>query len=131
MHEVEFVEQFERQHRLTWIPRDQPTPTQRAAGVKAKPTNDFVWHSNNNIEADVKRTKAKYSSIRDLIVPKVKAARIAGVVKENYIADIGNAPLTDKLRGQLGKFNTRNPDNQIARLYVWSQGTLHRIQLEK
>ncbi len=51
-----------------------------------------------------------------------------GVVKENFMIDLGNATLTPKLRTQLEKINTRSERLRVRSLWVMSS---HGEQLEE
>lgn len=122
-HEIETVERMHAAgETLQWIPKDTKT---------FKPTNDIVWVSNTGIEADLKATSAKYSLVKTLIHKAVAAAREAGVIKENFVVDLGESRLTTKLHGQLAKYNTRNPDNPISGLWVIPRGELTQIDLNE
>lgn len=122
-HEIETVERIQAVgETVDWIPKDVKT---------FLPTNDIRWISNGGIEADLKATGGKYGPIRTLIHKAVVAARAAGVVKEHFIVDIGQDRLTDKLRGQLAKYNVRNPDNSIVGMWVVTRGVLEEISLQQ
>lgn len=119
-HEVIFLERFLPGNSIRWIPRDRSTRL---------PTNDFVWLSNGAISVELKSTGAKYQSIRNRIHDTVRRAHVRGVVKENFIIDLGDARLTPKLRRQLGEFNARTTSTVIRRLFVMSADGLEEIRL--
>lgn len=112
-HEVEFLERFEaRGEQVQWIPRDS----------QMRPTNDFVWTSNGGIVAELKSPKARYATIRRKIEQSVAKAKVAGVVKENFVIDLGPAALTPDLRAELGQYNLGREFTRISRLWVLSAG---------
>ena len=121
INEIKFVERFLNYgESIEWIART------------TKPTADFVWITNGGIECEVKSTKAKYSTIRNQIVPDVAKARERNVEqrKRFFVVDIGSVRLTAKLRSQLEQYNLRNPRNQISRLWIMhSDGMLDEIML--
>ncbi|WP_449408008.1 hypothetical protein [Microbacterium maritypicum] len=118
--EVEFLERFLVSNQVSWIPRDRE---------RRLPTNDFVWDSNGALVMELKSTSAKYQSIRNHIHSTVLRAQARGVVKENFIIDIGAVVLTDKLRRQLSEFNTRTTSTPIRRLFIMSADGLEEIRL--
>lgn len=118
--EVEFLERFLPGNEVRWIPRDR---------TRRLPTNDFIWVSNANLVMELKSTSPKYQSIRNHIHSTVVRAQAREVVKENFIIDIGNAPLTEKLRRQLSEFNVRTTSTRIRRLFVMSREGLEEISL--
>lgn len=121
-HEIETVERLQRLgETVEWLPKDSKT---------FLPTNDIRWINNGGIEVDLKATTAKYEPIRTLIHKAVVAARTAGVVKDHFVVDIGQASLTEKLRAQLAKYNTRNPNNRISGLWIVTRATLVKIDLQ-
>lgn len=120
-HEIETVERLQAGGEvLQWIAKDTKT---------FLPTNDVRWISRDGILADLKATGPKYATISQLMRKAVEGGRAQGVVKENFVVDIGQATVTAKLRTQLGKYNVRNPDNTIAGLWVVTRGELVQIEL--
>lgn len=119
--EVEFFERFLPGNQVRWVPRDR--------SYRRLPTNDFIWVNNGNLVMELKSTGAKYQSIRNHIHPTVRRAQLQGVVKENFIIDIGAAVLTSKLRRQLSEFNVRTTSTPIRRLFVMSANGLEEIRL--
>lgn len=119
-HEVEFYERF------------------AAAGERAEliqrsgdflPTNDFLW-TDKGLEIEVKKPKkAHYASASNLIRSAVAKAKLHDFVKDCFIIDLGDKPLTDKLRGQLAQYNIRHPENRIRSMWVMSKGALVEITL--
>lgn len=121
-HEIQFVERFQALgHQVEWIPRDT---------VTHRPTNDFVWLNRGRIECELKSTMPKYGSIRSHIAGAVDRAVAQGVRKENFVIDLGAAPLRPKLKGQLSQYNERNPGKKIAALWVLARGELTEIDLQ-
>ncbi|MBM4549367.1 hypothetical protein GS445_06640 [Rhodococcus hoagii] len=116
-HEVEAMERLQALgHEFEWIPRSW------------LPTNDAIWKTNGDIEFDLKSTGAKYDAIGTHLRRSVAKGRAQGVVKENFIIDLGPRRLTDKLKGQLSRYNTRNPENRISGLWVIAKGQLIPIE---
>ena len=93
------------------------------------PSNDFVWLSNENLEFEQKTTKARYESIHGQIVKASSRAAKQGVVKENFIIDICDVPLTNQLRESLGGFNIGREKYLLNELWVMSQGHISRVVL--
>ncbi|GAA4756129.1 hypothetical protein [Gordonia alkaliphila] len=119
-HEVKFVETFlDADHTLDWIPRDP----------KRRPTNDFVWTSNGDVEIELKSTKARYETIHGTIVKASSRAAKHDVVKDRFIIDLVDQPLTDDLRSQLEGFNVGRKKYRLRGLWVMTQGQLHEINL--
>lgn len=117
-HEVRFVERFlAAGETLEWIPKANHTST-----------NDFTWTSKGGLPAELKSPKARYETIRGRITDAVSKARKQGVVKENFVIDIGDHELSDDLRTQLEQFNVGRRD-KIARLWVMTLGELIEIPL--
>lgn len=119
--EIVFLERFLPGNQVRWIPKDRGS---------FLPTNDFVWVSNGGLVMELKSTSAKYQSIRNHIHPTVRRALERGVVKENFIIDLGGERLTNKLRAQLAQYNRRTTSTPIRRLFVMSVDGLEEIRLE-
>lgn len=51
------------------------------------------------------------------------------MVKENFVVDISPQRLTTKLRGQLSRYNERNPDHRINALFVMTPDGLFEVPL--
>jgi hypothetical protein len=118
--EIVFCERMGRLHPdiglsdvLEWISRDD---------VTFKPTSDFVWLPKNSPICELKTQKAKYSTIADEIKDTVVRSTAHGLPKKNFVIDIGNKTLTQKLFNQLAKYNQRNPTKRIERLFVMHSG---------
>ena len=81
---------------------------------KDEPTNDFIVRG---VEWEAKSPKNfKYKNI---------AAHIKNAVeqgKENFIIDMGDRLVTDKMVKQMGLYNSRNPEKQAKRLVIWGKG---------
>ena len=119
-HEIEFLETFlALGNDVAWIPRDR---------TYNRPTNDFRWND-LGIDAELKSTKNRYPTIRNAIRSAVASASKHGVVKENFIIDLGRRALDDRLRLQLEQYNQRNPKHRISRLFVVAAGVLVEIAL--
>ncbi|MGN0063127.1 MAG: hypothetical protein ACI379_02705 [Nocardioides sp.] len=102
--EVRFVERMiERGHSLDWLP----------ANPRRGKTNDFVWND-FGIEVELKTNKPRYRTIAHAIRSDVPP-------KRNFILDLEEVSLTDTLRWQLEKYNLRNPESRIERLWVLSE----------
>ncbi|QIM16575.1 hypothetical protein G7067_09395 [Leucobacter insecticola] len=97
-----------------------------------KPTNDFRWLSRGGIEIEVKRPEnPSYASSKQLIQRAVaRAKKNHDFVKDRFILDFGDHALNDLVRIQLGRYNDRNPLNQIRELWGWSRDELVQIPLE-
>lgn len=109
-HELEFLHRFEAKgYTAEWIPKAVNTPT-----------NDFYWVEKDYTATELKAAKNRYSTISTRIKDAVSKARNHSdpVVKENFIIDLGNIKMDDKLRHQLGTYNLRNPKNTITTLWV-------------
>ena len=119
-HEVEFFERFrDLGHQALLI---------RISG-EFLPTNDFVWVE-RGLEIEVKKpSKALYGPASSLIADAVAKASAHGFVKDRFIVDLGDKSLTDKLRGQLARYNLRRIDKPIRALWVMAKGVLHAIEL--
>ncbi|MFD2839339.1 phage minor capsid protein [Populibacterium corticicola] len=115
-HEVRFVERMQaRGERLTWIPR----PPATTGGFAS--SNDFIWDSHEALVMELKGTKPKYQSVKNNIRTAVLKAQKHSVVKENFIIDIGDETLPDKVRGQLADYNRLVETAQIKSLWVLSE----------
>lgn len=120
-HEIEFVERFHAAgERLEWIPN-----------VRFKPTNDFKWLGKGGSEFELKSTKARYATIHGRILDAASRAAKHNVVKDKFVIDLGNEPLTDELRAELATYNVDRRKYRLAALWVMSQGKLHQIDLDK
>lgn len=119
-HEVRFLERFTVDNRVRWIPRDRST---------LKPTSDFEWLNAGGIKVELKSTQPKYQSVKNHIQRSVVKAQAAGVVKENFIIDLGDRQLSEKLVKQLALYNLRTPSARIRRLWVMSRGELVEVDL--
>lgn len=118
--EIEFVERFQQAgEQLQWIPKD---PLRR-------PTNDFIWTSNGNPSVELKSPRPRYQTIHGRIVAAASRAAKQDVVKENFLIDLGNEPLTDELRVQLERFNVGRRKYRLSRLWVMSASQIHAIEL--
>lgn len=119
-HEVEFVERFlDAGERLTWIPRSPGTST-----------HDFFWSTRNSIPVELKSTKARAATIRGRILDAASRALLNhGVVKENFVIDLGDQPITDALLEDLAAYNVGRRKYQIKRLWLMSGGRLQEIEL--
>lgn len=127
-HELLFLLRFEALgNKARWIER--PTPDKDGA---MKPSNDFVWLNNGELISELKSSKNKYSTIKTRISDAVRKAEAHGVQKKNFVVDLGNKYLDQKLERQLRMYNVRNPQAPIKNLYVMhSRGQyLTPIQLE-
>lgn len=81
---------------------------------KDAPTNDFVVCG---VEWEAKSPENfKYKNIAAHIRPAVKQG------KENFIIDMGDRTVTDKMVKQMGLYNSRNPEKQVKRLVIWGKG---------
>ncbi|MCL1840223.1 MAG: hypothetical protein FWF75_00520 [Propionibacteriaceae bacterium] len=117
--EIEFCEKFlALGHTPEWIKRRIHFPT-----------NDFIWRDFGNREFELKTTKARYLTIHGRIVDAASRAANHGFVKENFLIDIGDAPLTADLEADLSGINVGMSQARISQLWVMSQGQLHEIRL--
>jgi hypothetical protein len=120
--EVVFAERFiGLGHHPRWIPKDT---------VARRSTNDFEWTNNGGIEVELKATRATYKAIHGRIVDAAsRAMRNHGVVKSNFMIDLGTHELTAELREQLTGFNVGRRKYRIERLWVLDRAGLHEIVL--
>lgn len=120
-HEKDFVKRFTQLgFKITWISRIKK---KKSGGYF--PTNDFIW---NNIEWELKRPlKKKYKPIYN----RIRDARTSG--KMNFIIDLGEATLTQKLAESLAEYNLRKTKAQskIRRLLVMDKQGLVKIILKR
>ena len=120
-HEQAFYRRMENLgEKIDWIPQDR---------IGRKPTNDFRWTSRGGFETELKSTQAKYQSIRNRVHEAAARANLQGVIKENFVIDLGRARLSDKLRMQLEQYNERTRTTPIRRLYVLDRDGLVEILL--
>ncbi|TWS25359.1 hypothetical protein FK268_09210 [Tsukamurella sputi] len=119
-HEIQFVERFlAAGERFEWIPRDK----------NRRSTNDFVWTSNGGIPTELKSTKARYESIHGTIVKAASRAARHGVVKDNFVIDLGDQELTRELRSDMERFNVGRQKYRLSGLWVMSRGEITQIAL--
>lgn len=113
-HELLFLLRFEALgNKARWIERPALIP-----GVGRKPSNDFVWLNNGELISELKSSKDRYSTIKTRISQAVSKAREQGVVKENFVVDLGKYRMGATLKQQMQSYNLRNPQNRIKNLYV-------------
>lgn len=113
-HELLFLLRFEALgNKARWIERPELIP-----GAGRKPSNDFVWLNNGELISELKSSKNKYSTIKVRISQAVSKAREQGVVKENFVVDLGKYRMGATLKQQMQSYNLRNPQNRIKNLYV-------------
>ena len=113
-HELLFLLRFEALgNKARWIERPEVIP-----GAGRKPSNDFIWLNNGELISELKSSKNKYSTIKTRISQSVSKAREQGVVKENFVVDLGKNRMGATLKRQMQSYNLRNPQNRIKNLYV-------------
>ena len=113
-HELLFLLKFEALgNKARWIERPEIIP-----GSGRKPSNDFIWLNNGELISELKSSKDRYSTIKTRISQAVSKAREQGVVKENFVVDIGKYRMGATLKQQMQSYNLRNPQNRIKNLYV-------------
>ena len=113
-HELLFLLRFEALgNKARWIERPALIP-----GSGRKPSNDFVWLNNGELISELKSSKDRYSTIKTRISQAVSKAREQGVVKENFVVDLGKYRMGAMLKRQMQSYNLRNPQNRIKNLYV-------------
>lgn len=113
-HELLFLLRFEALgNKARWIERPELIP-----GAGRKPSNDFVWLNNGELISELKSSKDRYSTIKTRISQAVSKAREQGVVKENFVVDLGKYRMGATLKQQMQSYNLRNPQNRIKNLYV-------------
>lgn len=113
-HELLFLLRFEALgNKARWIGRPPVIP-----GSGRKPSNDFVWLNNGELISELKSSKDRYSTIKARISQAVSKAREQGVVKENFVVDLGKYQMGTTLKRQMQSYNLRNPQNRIKNLYV-------------
>ncbi len=116
-HEVRFVERMiARGEHLEWIPR----PLATTGGFAS--SNDFVWLTHDSEVFEFKGAQNKYQSVKNNIQPAVVTAwNNHRVAKENFMIDLGDRKLDDKLRNQLSQYNKRVEEGRIRSLWVMSE----------
>ena len=123
--EQKFVDDFMRLGQtIERIPKDSGNP---ATAVKAKPTNDFIWHDQGSkIELKaLKTSNPRYKTVAKYIRDAVKQG------KKNFIIH-SEHQLKDKFLYQIREYNKRNPDNQLEQLWVVDdRGLFNLIRLDK
>ncbi len=106
------------------IPKDEGDPV---TGVKAKPTNDFIWHDQGN-EIELKALEVgnpKYKTVAKYIRDAVKQGKKNFIIHSEY-------QLKDKFLHQIREYNKRNPNNQVNQLWVVDErGLFELIKLDK
>lgn len=113
-HELLFLLRFEALgNKARWIERPALIP-----GAGREPSNDFVWVNKGELISELKSSKNKYSTIKARISQAVSKAREQGVVKENFVVDLGKYRMGATLKRQMQSYNLRNPQNRIKNLYV-------------
>lgn len=113
-HELLFLLRFEALgNKARWIERPELIP-----GAGRKPSNDFVWLNNGELISELKSSKDRYSTIKTRISQAVSKAREQGIVKENFVVDLGKYRMGATLKRQMQSYNLRNPQNRIKNLYV-------------
>lgn len=113
-HELLFLLRFEALgNKARWIERPEIIP-----GAGRKPSNDFIWLNNGELISELKSSKDRYSTIKTRISQAVSKAREQGVVKENFVVDLGKYRMGATLKRQMQSYNLRNPQNWIKNLYV-------------
>jgi len=126
-HEVRFYERFlgELGQRVVLIPRNPFIPS-----VGRTPSNDFIWLTNGSIYCELKANNPRYATISEAIRRAVLKADIQGVIKNNFVIDLGQTKLTAKLQNQLATFNQKNQRVQIRSLWVVDSEGLQKICLK-
>lgn len=113
-HELLFLLRFEALgNKARWIERPEIIP-----GAGRKPSNDFIWLNNGELISELKSSKDRYSTIKTRISQAVSKAREQGVVKENFVVDLGKYRMGATLKQQMQSYNLRNPQNRIKNLYI-------------
>ncbi|MEL4506397.1 hypothetical protein AAEX63_16060 [Luteococcus sp. H138] len=80
-----------RRESIRWIPR-----------THAKSSHDFVWLNRGGVNVEMKATKARYETIRGRVFSARKSAwENHRVLKDVFLIDLGDAPLTTELRHRL------------------------------
>lgn len=122
MHEIVFLERFRALgNHYEWIPKDMKSH---------EPTNDFTW-AELGADAELKSmTSMKYRSIAQRINDSVTKASQQGVSKENFIIDLGQETIPDKLVRRLALYN-RVHESTIKSLFVLDANGLNRIELSE
>ncbi|MDO4612691.1 MAG: hypothetical protein Q4B10_01295 [Actinomycetaceae bacterium] len=116
LHKIDTIERLEAlRHKVRWIPKSDE-------GV---PTNDFQWMSRDDQKWELNSTKARYATIADRISRAVSSAAQHGLIKDNFLIDIGFSRLSPKLRSQLIRYNQRRSGQTIRELAVLSEGGEH------
>lgn len=119
-HEIEFVERMQDLGEFIeeWLPVGAATPRGLA------PSNDFFWR---DAEFELKRTGAKYQSIKNSVSKAVSTARVHSFTKDRFVVDLGGEVARPKLLAQLAEYNSRNPAGQLQELWVMDARGLRRV----
>ncbi|WP_418063151.1 hypothetical protein [Pimelobacter simplex] len=129
--DIKLAEHLQRANQsIEWIRRDANGYTETGG---LKPTDDFIWLNNNQLAVEGKRlNRAEYKVIKRAISDAVADAAPHGFTKSNFVIDLGDKALTDKLRHQLSLYNVRNAASgtTITGLWVLSRGEIHKIDLQ-
>jgi hypothetical protein len=123
-HEIEFYERFIGDgNTVVLIPKDTGRP--------AKSTNDFIWVNNGGIEVEVKTIeRLDYDAAAGAVRRAVSKAIKHDVVKDNFIIDTKDRPLTEPFLFGLQKYNLRNQPNAISRLWVYHQHGVTEVMFD-
>lgn len=119
--EVRFVERF----------LDVGETPEWIANARFTSTNDFIWRSNGNVEVEQKTVVPRPESIHGRIVDAASRAAKHGVVKDRFVIDIEDSPLTDEIREALEQFNVGREKYRLQGLWVMAQGRLNVIDLQE
>lgn len=104
---------------ITWIDR-----MSKGKDGLVKPTNDYTLLKSGR-EYELKTPeRARYSAIASSIRNAVSRAP---EIKQRFMINLQNKHITDKLMGDLAKYNKRNPNNMITELRIFSYTDGERV----
>lgn len=98
------------------------------------PSYDFTWKNReSDYELKTPTKSPKYRNIAEEISRAVSKSMQHGTEyrKENFMINLKNKVLSDKLKSQLEQYNLRRPQSTIKSLVVFARGKIIDIELKK
>lgn len=122
--ERSFCRRYTKDHNIKWIDRRSRIDMETGRILQ---TNDYL-DVLEKVEYELKSitSKPRYSSISRTISTAAKSG-----YKQNFMIDLGQYKLTNRLSDKLSEYNLRHPHSQIKKLKVWSQNVEYKIVLKK